>query len=133
MTFLHGRWRRRVSLLCAGALEVDERARVEAHLAGCAECRKDAAELRATLELLARDPVRTAEPPIPPWALRARVFARLDAPAEVRASLAARRRGLGRGRGGGRGGRRAGRAVAGASAGPRALARRHRRDGTRRG
>jgi putative zinc finger protein len=84
MTFLHGRWRRRVTLLCAEALEPDERARAERHLEGCAACRADAASLRATLELLARDPARTAEPPIAPGALRTRVFARLDEPAAAR-------------------------------------------------
>lgn len=85
MIFLHGRWRRRVSLLCADALPPDERARAEAHLEECAECRRDAAELRSTLDLLARDPARTAEPALTPGALRTRVFARLDAPVEVRA------------------------------------------------
>ena len=84
MTFLHGRWRRRVTLLCADALEPDERGRVEVHLDGCAACRADAASLRATLDLLARDPARTAEPPIAPGALRTRVLARLDEPAAAR-------------------------------------------------
>jgi putative zinc finger protein len=83
MTFLHGRWRRQVALRAADALDAGARERVEAHLAGCAECRQEEATLRDTLALLARDPLRGAEPPIPLGALRARVLARLDAPASA--------------------------------------------------
>jgi hypothetical protein len=56
---------------------------VQAHLQGCAECRADLAGLRETLDLLARDPLRATEPPIALGALRARVLARLDVPAEA--------------------------------------------------
>jgi hypothetical protein len=81
--FLHRRWRQRVSLLAAGVLDRDQRAPVQGHLDGCAECRADLAGLRETLDLLARDPVRATEPQIAPGALRARVLARLDTPAEA--------------------------------------------------
>jgi hypothetical protein len=80
MNPLHGRWERRVALLAAGALTGEaERAKVTRHLDGCAACRADLVALRATLDVLARDPIRTAEPPLPLLALRTRVLARLDA------------------------------------------------------
>lgn len=89
MSLFHGRWRRRVSLLAAGAL-TDEAARadVQAHLESCGACRAELSGLQATLDLIARDPVRGAEPEIPLSALRTRVVARLDSPAETRAASA---------------------------------------------
>ena len=84
MTVFHGRWRRRVSLLAAGALGEHERVAVEAHLGRCGGCRSDRAALEAALDILQRDPAREAEPPIPLSALRTRVLARLDGPAAPR-------------------------------------------------
>src|SRR5262245_51568461 len=87
MTLGHGRHRRHVSLLAAGALpEGRERTLAEAHLDSCARCREDYRTLRAVLELTARDPVRAAEPPLSAGALTTRVLARLDsaAPAATR-------------------------------------------------
>jgi hypothetical protein len=85
MKLLHGRWRQRVGLLAAAALtDEGERARVRGHLEGCADCRADLAGLQTTLDLLARDPVRAAEPPVSFSGLRARVLAGLDATAERR-------------------------------------------------
>jgi putative zinc finger protein len=80
MTLFHGRWRERTSLLAAGALAPAEEAAVRSHLDGCAACRADLARTAEALAELARDPVRTAEVPIPLAHLVRRVQARLDAP-----------------------------------------------------
>lgn len=77
MTFGHQRQRERVSLLAAGALAGRERQRALAHVDSCAECREELDRLREALDLLATDPVREADPPIPIGALVARVDARL--------------------------------------------------------
>jgi hypothetical protein len=74
----HERWRVRVSLLAAGALEGHEEAAVHAHLLSCASCRDELESSRRALDTLALDPVRTAEPPLPLAHLRTRVLARLD-------------------------------------------------------
>src|SRR5260221_10063140 len=77
MTFGHERQRERVSLLAAGALAGRERRKALAHVDSCAECREELDRLREALDLLAGDPVRDADPPIPFDALVARVDARL--------------------------------------------------------
>jgi hypothetical protein len=77
MTFGHERQRERVSLLAAGALAGSERQAALAHVDSCAECREELDRLREALALLAGDPVREADPPIPFGALVARVDARL--------------------------------------------------------
>jgi anti-sigma-K factor RskA len=60
-----------VAAYLLGKLEADEAAAFEAHLAGCADCRRQLAELRSLPELLA-----TATPAIPlPDALRDRTLA----------------------------------------------------------
>jgi hypothetical protein len=79
LTWFHGRWRREVSLLAAGALPEAERAAAERHAASCAACAADLAALRATLAVAAADEARAAEPPVAVEWLRARVHARLDA------------------------------------------------------
>jgi hypothetical protein len=81
MSWLHYRWRRRLGLLASGVLEGEEEAGTQAHVDACPACARELAELRAVVETLARDPAREAEPAIPLGALRARVLARLDAPA----------------------------------------------------
>lgn len=78
MTLFHGRWRARVSLLAADALSPHEEAVVHAHLASCAACRADLEASRRALEVLDRDPVRSAEPPVSVEFLKTRVLARLD-------------------------------------------------------
>ena len=86
MIFLHGRWRRRTTLLALGALDEAEAARTRAHVGTCPACARDLAESGAALALVSQDPLRGAEPPIPLGALVARVRARLDeAPAGGRA------------------------------------------------
>jgi hypothetical protein len=75
----HGRWRRAVSLLAAGAIaDAAERARVQAHADRCRACAGRLGEERAVAAALAADPLRAAEPPVSLAALRTRVFARLD-------------------------------------------------------
>ena len=81
MTWFHGRWRRAVSLLAAGALDAGERAAAERHAASCAACAADLAVLRQMLTLAATDEARAAEPPVAVEWLRTRVHARLDAAA----------------------------------------------------
>jgi hypothetical protein len=80
MSLLHGRWRKRVSLLAAGALEGRERSETLAHVSACPRCRREQAGLDDLLGLLAQDPLRGAEPPLPVAALAARVRARLAEP-----------------------------------------------------
>lgn len=82
MRLWHGRWRRRVLALAAGTLAEDAlRTPVLAHLETCAACRAERLALQSTIDLLARDPARAAEPPLSLSALRARVLARIDAAA----------------------------------------------------
>lgn len=81
MRWLHGRWRRDVSLLAAGALDGAERAAAERHAGSCAACAADLAALRSTLAVAAADEACAAEPHIAIDWLRARVHARLDAAA----------------------------------------------------
>ncbi|MET0555612.1 MAG: zf-HC2 domain-containing protein [Vicinamibacteria bacterium] len=83
MRLFHGRWRERVSLLAAGALGPAEETAVRAHLDACPSCRADCARSSEALALLARDPVRTAEVPVPVAHLVRRVQARLDAAPEA--------------------------------------------------
>jgi hypothetical protein len=95
VSLLHGRWRRRVSLLAAEALPAAESEATLAHLSSCARCQGELRELRGVLELLAADPVRTAEPPVPASFLLTRIAARLDsAPAPLVAPAPAWRRAL---------------------------------------
>lgn len=78
MTLFHARWREQMTLLASGALEGGERARAEAHRAGCAECAHDSESLGALLDTMQNDPARDARLPIPVAALQTRVYARLD-------------------------------------------------------
>jgi predicted anti-sigma-YlaC factor YlaD len=81
MRLFHGRWRERMSLLAAGVLGPAEEAAARTHLDSCPSCRADHARAAEAFGLLARDPVRTAEVPVPLEHLVRRVQARLDAPA----------------------------------------------------
>lgn len=87
MSFWHARSRRRTGLLAWGVLSGEERHRAEQHLASCASCQAEHAALAATLRVLADDPAREAEPPIPVGSLAARVRARLDEAGEPRPLL----------------------------------------------
>jgi hypothetical protein len=85
----HGRWRRRIALLAAGALAGKERERAVRHAGACAACRAEQAGLERDLEALSSDPLLRAEPPVPVTAMLARVQARLDASPAPRAWWAA--------------------------------------------
>lgn len=84
MRLFHGRWRARVSLLAAGVLEAAEEPAVRAHLAGCDACRAEHEQSLRALSVLARDPARSAELPMPLTFLESRVRARLDEVAVAR-------------------------------------------------
>ncbi len=85
-TLFHESWRRRVSLLAAGALEAAEAAATRAHADGCAACREELSALDAVLQLVAADPLVQSEPDVPLPVLLARVEARIDAQARARAA-----------------------------------------------
>jgi hypothetical protein len=78
VSFGHRRDRRLVALLASGVLDGVERERALAHAATCPRCREELGALRSMLAVVAADPLRSAEPPITPGALAARVRARLD-------------------------------------------------------
>jgi hypothetical protein len=78
MSFLHDRWRRRVSLLALGALEGAEEAATRDHAQGCRRCGPELEALLATLALVDQDPLRAPEPPLPAAVLASRVLATAD-------------------------------------------------------
>jgi anti-sigma-K factor RskA len=64
-----------LGLYALGGLEPDERERVEAHLAGCASCRREAEAMRSVADVVAQ----SVRPAPPPPAARARVLQRIGA------------------------------------------------------
>ncbi len=68
----HSRIRRRFDTYLDGTLDTAERSRVESHLAECASCHAEFAELRRTVELLHR-----LDDPEPPPDLAERILARI--------------------------------------------------------
>jgi hypothetical protein len=70
----HEELRERLSAYLEGDLDADERARIERHLSGCPDCRREYRELRHTVDLLHALPA-----PDPPPDLADRVIARLRA------------------------------------------------------
>ena len=77
---MHGRWRRRLTLLASGVLAGAERDAVLDHVSGCAACREELRACEQVLALVSADPVRHATSPIPAAALVTRIQARLDEP-----------------------------------------------------
>ncbi|MBI4497212.1 MAG: zf-HC2 domain-containing protein [Chloroflexi bacterium] len=67
LQFGHERWQEQLSASLDGRLEEREQAALERHLAGCARCREELAQLRATVALLRRMP---AVPPPRSFVLR---------------------------------------------------------------
>lgn len=84
MSLVHLLTWRRLALLAAEALDGPERERALAHVASCPRCAAELAELRRALELVARDPVRAAEPALDVAALARRTHARIDRLSSVR-------------------------------------------------
>jgi hypothetical protein len=82
----HGRWRRRMALLAADALDGRGRAAAEAHAASCARCAQAQAAFVALRGELASDPIHEAQMPVALGALEARVRERLrDSPGAAHA------------------------------------------------
>ena len=77
MSLLHGRWRKRVSLLASGVLDGRDRDAALAHVSACVRCRGEHEGLRSLLGVLAQDPLHDVAPPLPASALATRVRARL--------------------------------------------------------
>jgi anti-sigma-K factor RskA len=75
----HSRWADDVGAYLLGALEPDEAAAFEQHLAGCEECRRDVADLR-----VAADALPVSVPIVsPPAALKDRIMAVVGQEAEL--------------------------------------------------
>jgi hypothetical protein len=75
----HSRWADDVGAYLLGALEPDEAAEFEAHLAGCETCRRDVAHLR-----VAADALPISVPAVsPPQALKGRIMAVVNQEAEL--------------------------------------------------
>jgi hypothetical protein len=69
-------WRELLGVYALGQLEGDERAGLEAHLEGCAQCRAELAELEPVARMLPHaDPERFESAPQPPPELGARIAA----------------------------------------------------------
>ncbi len=73
-------WRDSLGAYALGHLSPEERAGIEAHLEGCAECRAEADSLALVSSLLPHaDPERFGPPPQPPAELGDRIAARIGA------------------------------------------------------
>jgi hypothetical protein len=72
-------WRESLGAYALGQLPADERAALDAHLEGCAECRAEAESLQAVSRLLPHaDPDRFGPAPAPPPTLGRRIVATID-------------------------------------------------------
>jgi hypothetical protein len=78
MIFAHLRLRRRVALLAAGVLEGREEEETRAHVESCPRCRRAYAEVRAVIDIIEADPIRSADPEVAVPVLLDRVERRLD-------------------------------------------------------
>jgi hypothetical protein len=78
-------WRESLGAYALGHLPAEERAGLEAHLDGCAECRTEADSLALVSRLLPHaDPERFGPAPVPPRALGERVAATIGAERRTR-------------------------------------------------
>ena len=77
--WLHARRLRRARWLALDALAPADRAETQAHVASCALCRAELESARDLLDLVSEDPVRSAEPPLSPAEMTARVATELAA------------------------------------------------------
>ena len=72
-------WRQLLGAFALGRLEGDERAGLEAHLEGCAECRAELAALQPVTRMLPyADPERFESAPVPPAVLGQRIAATIE-------------------------------------------------------
>jgi anti-sigma factor RsiW len=78
----HERWEDAAGSYVLDALTEDERSAYEAHLATCATCRAEVAELRVAVQALPVSP----PPMVPPPALKARIMAEVEREAALLAS-----------------------------------------------
>lgn len=91
-------WRESLGAYALGQLPGDQRAALDAHLEGCAECRAEAESLQAVSRLLPHaDPDRFGPAPAPPPALGRRIVATIDSERRVRRRRRQFRLGLGLG------------------------------------
>ncbi|MGE0068016.1 MAG: anti-sigma factor [Solirubrobacterales bacterium] len=93
----HRDWRHALGAYALGDLPADERAAVEGHLEGCAECRAEADALAGVARLLPlADPARFSQPaPLPPPELAERVAGAIGSERRSRRTRRRRRRGFG--------------------------------------
>jgi len=93
----HRDWRHALGAYALGDLSAAERAAVDGHLEGCAECRAEASALEAVGRLLSlADPARFSQPaPQPPAELGERVAATIGAERRSQRTRRRRRRGFG--------------------------------------
>ncbi len=80
MTLFHFRYRQRLALLASSSLGPHEAAEISKHVADCAYCRVELAELSALAAALQADAALDRPLPISSEALRTRVLARLRTP-----------------------------------------------------
>jgi len=78
----HEQWEDATGAYVLGALDENERAAFEEHLAGCPACREEVDELRPAVEVL---PI-SVEPLDPPPALKARIMAEVEREASLLAA-----------------------------------------------
>ncbi len=93
----HRDWRHALGAYALGDLPAAERATVEGHLEGCADCRAEASALETVGRLLPlADPARFSQPaPQPPAELGERVAATIGAERKSKRTRRRRRRGFG--------------------------------------
>ncbi|HWT22711.1 MAG TPA: zf-HC2 domain-containing protein, partial [Solirubrobacteraceae bacterium] len=82
----HGAWSDAVGAYVLGALPAEECARFEAHLAACAACRHDVADLQAAADALPASVPQVA----PPQELKGRIMAIVESEAELLAAAGER-------------------------------------------
>jgi hypothetical protein len=86
-------WRELLGVFALGRLEGDERAGLEAHLDGCAECRAELAALQPVARMLPHaDPERFESAPVPPAELGQRIAATIEGEKERLGKRRQRRR-----------------------------------------
>jgi anti-sigma factor RsiW len=89
-------WRESLGAYALGQLPDRERAGLEAHLEGCAECRAELAALEPVARMLPHaDPARFGPAPQPPPELGARIAATIEAERQQRRRRSRRRFGFG--------------------------------------